>query len=85
MNTDLDKLLKEKGVKTVIGCRHCEPEGAVLNTAAAAALRGYKVIVPVDGRILGEPVLREVHRLASGQLTGGQSAGHLTRIDLVGF
>jgi len=48
LNTDLEKILKEKGVKTVI-VAGTAAEGAVLNTGAGAALRGFKVIVPVDG------------------------------------
>jgi nicotinamidase-related amidase len=48
LNTDLEKILKEKGVKTVIVVGTAA-EGAVLNTGAGSALRGFKVIVPVDG------------------------------------
>jgi nicotinamidase-related amidase len=48
LNTELDKILKEKGVKTVIVIGSAA-EGAVLQTGSSAALRGYKVIVPVDG------------------------------------
>jgi nicotinamidase-related amidase len=48
LGTDLDKILKEKGVKTVI-VAGTAAHGAVLYTASGAALRGIKVIVPVDG------------------------------------
>ena len=48
LNTDLDKILKEHGIKTVIVVGTAA-HGAVLYTASEAALRGYKVIVPVDG------------------------------------
>jgi nicotinamidase-related amidase len=47
-NTDLEKILKERGVDTVIVVGTAA-NGAVLNTATAAALRGLNVIVPVDG------------------------------------
>jgi nicotinamidase-related amidase len=47
-NTDLEKFLKEKGVKTVI-VLGAAAHGAVLYTASTAATRGFKVIVPVDG------------------------------------
>ncbi len=46
--TDLEKILKEKNVKTVV-VMGTTAHGAVLYTASGAALRGIKVIVPVDG------------------------------------
>ena len=47
-NTDLEKILKDKGVKAVIVVG-AAAHGAVLYTASTAATRGFKVIVPVDG------------------------------------
>lgn len=46
--TELDNILKEKGIKTVI-VTGTVAHGAVLHTAVGAAVRGYQVIVPVDG------------------------------------
>jgi nicotinamidase-related amidase len=48
LNTELEKILKDKGIQTVIAIGTAA-HGAVLYTASAAALRGMKVIVPVDG------------------------------------
>jgi nicotinamidase-related amidase len=48
MGTDLEKILKDKGIKTVI-VSGTAAHGAVLYTASGAALRGMQVIVPVDG------------------------------------
>ena len=48
LGTDLEKILKEKNVKTVI-VTGTAAHGAVLYTASGAALRGMQVIVPVDG------------------------------------
>ncbi len=48
LGTDLDKILKDKGIKTVIVVGTAA-HGAVLYTASGAALRGLQVIVPVDG------------------------------------
>ena len=48
IGTDLDALLKAKGIKTVIAVGSAA-QGAVLHTAAGAAFRGYNVVVPVDG------------------------------------
>lgn len=48
LGTDLAAILKAKRIKTLITVG-TSAEGAVLNTASAAAFRGLKVIVPVDG------------------------------------
>ena len=48
MGTDLEKILKDKGIKAVI-VTGTAAHGAVLYTASGAALRGMQVIVPVDG------------------------------------
>ncbi len=48
LNTDLEKILKDKGITTVIAVG-TSANGAVLFTASGAALRGMNVIVPVDG------------------------------------
>ena len=48
LGTDLDKIIKEKGIKTVI-VTGTAAHGAVLYTASGAALRGTQVVVPVDG------------------------------------
>jgi nicotinamidase-related amidase len=47
LNTDLEATLKAKGIQTVI-ITGIVAEGAVLFTAAEAALRGFKVTVAVD-------------------------------------
>jgi nicotinamidase-related amidase len=48
MGTDLEKILKEKGIQTVI-VTGTAAHGAVLYTASGAALRGMQVLLPVDG------------------------------------
>lgn len=47
-NTDLEKILKDKGITTVI-VTGTAANGAVLQTAVGAVGRGMSVIVPVDG------------------------------------
>ncbi len=47
-DTDLEKILKDKGIKTVI-VTGVNANGAVLYTASRAALLGFKVIDPIDG------------------------------------
>ncbi len=48
IRTDLEKMLKDKGITTVIMVGTAA-HGAVLYTSSAAAFRGFKVVVPVDG------------------------------------
>jgi len=84
MSTELDKILKEKGIKAVI-VTGTAAEGAVLNTAAGAALRGYKVIVPVDG-MSSTTLYAEQYtawHLTNAPRIGAQ--GTLTRTDLIAF
>ena len=47
-NTDLEKILKDKGITTVIAVGTAS-NGAVLYTASGAAFRGMNVVIPVDG------------------------------------
>jgi nicotinamidase-related amidase len=47
LHTDLDKILKDKGIKTVVAVG-TSSNGAVLYTASGAALRGMEVVVPLD-------------------------------------
>lgn len=48
IGTDLNKILKDHGIKTVIVVGSAA-NGAAFGTASSAAQRGYSVIVPVDG------------------------------------
>jgi len=47
-DTGLEKMLRDKGITTVVAVGTAT-NGAVLYTSSAAALRGFNVIVPVDG------------------------------------
>jgi nicotinamidase-related amidase len=47
MGNDLEKILKDRGIKTVIAVGTAA-HTSVLHSASGAALRGYNVIVPVD-------------------------------------
>ena len=48
IHTDLEKLLKDKGITGVVVVGTLA-NGGVLHTAGQAALLGFKVVVPVDG------------------------------------
>jgi len=84
LNTELDKLLKERGVKTVIAVGTAA-EGAVLNTGAHAALHGYRVVLPVDGLSSSTtyPEQYTVWHLANAPRIGPQIT--VTRSDMVSF
>lgn len=48
IGTDLEKILKDKGITTVVVVGTAA-HGAVLYTGSSAAMRGFNVVVPVDG------------------------------------
>jgi nicotinamidase-related amidase len=81
---DLEKVLKDHGIKAVITVG-TQVQTAVLHTAAEAALRGYKVIVPVDG-MSGDSLYPEQYtawHLANTQRVMQQVT--LTKVDLIGY
>lgn len=84
MNTELDKLLKDRGIKHVIVVGTAA-EGAVLNTSARAALLGYRVAVAVDGIASVNPYSEQytVWHLGNSPRVGPQVT--LTRSDLIAF
>ncbi|MEP7062037.1 MAG: cysteine hydrolase [Betaproteobacteria bacterium] len=82
--TDLEQRLKDRGTKTVIVVG-AAANGAVLYTASGAAMRGMKVIVPVDG-VSADNAYAEQYtawHLANAPLVG--AAVTLTTIDDVKF
>jgi len=82
--TDLEKILKEKGAKTVIAAGTAS-NGAVLYTASGAALRGTQVIVPVDGMSAGNTYAEQYvawHLLNAPRIS---TLVTLTKIDLIGY
>jgi len=83
-NTDLEKILRDRGAETVI-IVGTTAEGAVLHTATGAAMRGYRVIVPVDG-ISAATLYAEQYtawHLLNAPGTRGQTT--LTRFDMIEF
>ena len=47
IGTDAERLFREKGIDTLLLMGH-QGNGSVMVTALGAAMRGFKVIVPVD-------------------------------------
>lgn len=81
--TDLEAYLKGKGIKQVI-IAGIVAEGAVLGTSIGASLRGFKVIVPVDGTASSSLYAEQYvawHLLNAPGVRGNVA---LTRCDLIG-
>jgi nicotinamidase-related amidase len=81
---DLERTFSEHGIRTVITVG-TQVQTAVLHTAAEAALRGYKVIVPVDG-MSGDSLYSEQYtawHLANTQRVMQQVT--LTKVDLISY
>ena len=84
VGTDLEKILKDKGAKTVIVVGTAA-HGAVLYTGSAAAMRGMKVVVPIDGVSADTPYVEQyvAWHLVNVPVIG--PAFTLTTIDQVTF
>lgn len=84
LGTDLEKILKEKGIKTVI-VTGTAAHGAVLYTASEAAFRGMQVIVPVDGMSAESTYAEQyvVWNMANAPRVSTQSV--LTNLDMIKF
>lgn len=86
VNSNLDAMLKDKGMKTVI-VTGTSAQGAVATTSNGAAQRGYKAIVPVDG-MSAEDAFNElyaVYHLAKGGPVNLTNNVTVTRSDLITF
>jgi nicotinamidase-related amidase len=84
LNTDLDKILKDKGIKTVIAVGTAS-NGAVFFTASGAAFRGMNVIVPVDGMTSVDPIAEYATVLDFLTAPGVSPKTTLTRSDMIKF
>ncbi len=82
--TDLEEYLKSHGIQQVI-ITGIVTEGAVLGTSIGASLRGFKVIVPVDGTASSTLYAEQYvawHLLNAPGVRGNVT---LTRTDLIGL
>jgi len=82
--TDLDQILKEHGIKTVIVTGYAA-NGAVLHTATSAAFRGYHVIVPVDGFSAFNPYAEQYTAWHMSNSPGTRNQAVLTKGDWIQF
>ncbi len=82
--TDLEKILKEKGIKTVIAVGTAA-HGAVLFTSSEAAFRGFQVIVPVDGMSSENTYFEQYTAYHLANAPGVGQRVTLTKIDMIKY
>ena len=84
LGSELEKKVKDRGVQTVI-VTGTVANGTVIGTGEGAAMRGFKVIVPVDG-MSGDDAFGELYvawHFAHAPAVWRVST--LTRIDMIKF
>jgi len=84
LHTDLEKILKDKGIKTVIVAGTAS-NGAVLFTASGAVFRGMTVIAPVDGMSAIDPAAEYATVLDFMTAPFVSNKTTLTRSDMIKF
>jgi nicotinamidase-related amidase len=84
INSDLEKTLRDKHITTVVAMG-TQAQTSVLHTGATAALKGFNVIVPIDGMSADEvfPELYTAWHLANAARISAKVT--LTRFDMIGF
>ena len=83
-NTELEKVLKEKGIKTVV-IVGTAANGAVLHTAVGAAMRGMQVVIPVDGMSAIDPYAEQYTAWHMMNGPGTRNRATITRFSLISF
>jgi len=91
-NTDLDRMLKAKGVTTLI-LAGWKVSGSVTYTSVGATLRGYTVVVPVDASLdatdyeiaIGLYQILHQHSANAENEALKNGASTLSRTDLISF
>jgi nicotinamidase-related amidase len=84
INSDLEKTLKDKNIKTVVAMG-TQAQTSVLHTGSTAALKGFNVIVPVDG-MSGDNVFPELYTAWHLSTAARISAKvTLTKFSMIGF
>ena len=84
LNSDLEKTLKARSIKTVVAMG-TQAQTSVLHTGGAAALRGFNVIVPVDGMSADDvfPELYTAWHLATAARISAKVT--LTKFEMISF
>ncbi|MCJ8173542.1 cysteine hydrolase [Clostridium botulinum] len=82
--TNLEKILQEKGIKTVVVTGYAA-NGAVLHTGTSAAFRGYNVIIPVDCMSANNLYAEQYTAWHMLNSPGTRNRTVLTKVDLISF
>lgn len=84
IHSDLEKTLRDKAIRTVVAMG-TQAQTSVLHTGAAAALRGFDVVVPVDAMSSDDlfPELYTAWHLANAARIGNKVT--LTKADMISF
>jgi len=83
-NTNLESILKGKNIASVIICG-TTAEGAVIHTATGAAMRGFNVVVPVDGMSAATLYAEQYTAWHLVNAPGSRNKTTLTRFDMIRF
>lgn len=84
VRTDLEKILKDKGITTVIPLGTAA-HGAVLYTGSEAAFRQFKVVLPVDGASSENLFAEQAVVWLFAKAPGVSNQTTLTRFDMIKF
>ena len=84
IGTDLEKILKDKGITTVVAVGTAA-HGAVLYTGSAAAMRGFNVVVPLDGMSSENTYAEQATAWLLGNTPTIASKVSLTKSDMVTY
>jgi nicotinamidase-related amidase len=82
--TELDGILRDRGIETLI-IAGTSAHGAVIHTATGAALRGYRVIVPVDCISSDQPYAEQYTVWHLANAPGSRRSVSLTTSDGIKF
>jgi nicotinamidase-related amidase len=82
--TDLEKILLEKNIINVI-IAGTTAEGAVLHTVTGAAMRGFNIIVPVDGMSAGTLYAEQYTAWHLVNAPGSRKRTTLSRFEMINF
>ena len=84
LNSDFEKMLRDKGVQTII-INGTAAQSTVLHTGGAAALRGFNVIAPIEGMSSNEafPELYTAYHLTTAARIEPKVT--LTRVDMISY
>jgi nicotinamidase-related amidase len=84
IKSDLEKMLHDKGIQTVI-VTGTAANTSVLHTGGEAALRGFKVVVPVDGMSSNDAFSEGYTAWHMANAARISAATTLTRVDMVSY